>query len=43
LGNQPSIHNDCPVEEAIGEIEVFSNLQLEEITFLMPFNMEEIA
>lgn len=43
LGNQPSIHNDCPVEEAMGEIEVLSNLQLEEITFLMPFNMEERA
>jgi hypothetical protein len=43
LGNQPSIHNDSPAEEAMGEIEAFSNLQLKEITFLMPFNMEEVA
>ena len=43
LGNQPSIHIDSPTEEAMGEIEAFSNLQLEEITFLMPFNMEEVA
>ena len=43
LGNQPSIQNDSPTEEVTGEIEAFSNLQLEEITFLMPFNMEEVA
>ena len=43
LGNQPSIHNDFPAEEVTGEIEAFSNLQLKEITFLMPFNMENVA
>ena len=43
LGNQPSSYNDIPEEEANGEIEAFSNLQLEEITRLMTFNMEEVA
>ncbi|MEI7792975.1 MAG: hypothetical protein WCI57_05830, partial [Candidatus Berkelbacteria bacterium] len=43
LGNQPSIHNDSPATEVMGEIEAFSNLQLKEITFLMPFNMGEVA
>jgi len=43
LGNQPSSHNDIPVEEATGEIENFANLQLQEITRLMTFKMEEVA
>ncbi len=43
LGNQPSSNNDNPQEEATGEIEAFSNLQLEEITRLMTFNLEEVA
>ena len=43
LGNQQSSYNDSPREEATGEIETFSNLQLEEITQLMTINMEEVA
>ena len=43
LGNQPSSYNGTPGEEATGEIETFSNLQLEEITHLMAINMEEVA
>jgi hypothetical protein len=43
LGNQPSSNNDTPEQEATGEIEAFSNLQLEEISRLMSINMEEVA
>lgn len=42
LGNQQTPYNDYQGEEVIGEIENFSNLQLEEITRLMTFNMEEV-
>lgn len=43
LGNQPFSHNHSNGEEASGEIETFSNLQLKEITQLMTINMEEVA
>jgi hypothetical protein len=43
LGNQPSSNNDIPAPEVTGEIEDFSNLQLEEISQLMIINMEEVA
>jgi len=43
LGNQQTPHNDPPGEEAISEIENFSNLQLEEITRLTSLNMEAVA
>ena len=43
LGNQPLLNNDKKKEEANGEIETFSNLQLEEITRLMTINIGEVA
>ena len=43
LGNQPLLNNDPKKEEANGEIETFSNLQLEEITRLMTINIGEVA
>lgn len=43
LGNQPSFQNDTSREEAMGEIETFSNLQLNEIAQLMTLTMEEVA
>ena len=43
LGNQPPVLNNSKEVEASGEIETFSNLQLEEITRLMTFNMGEVA
>ena len=43
LGNQPNALNDSKQEEARGEIETFSNLQLDEITSLMKLNLGEVA
>jgi len=43
LGNQPVTQTPCQKEESGGEIEAFSNLQLEEITQLMTLKLEEVA
>jgi hypothetical protein len=43
LGNQPAMLNNSNEVETSGEIEIFSNLQLDEITRLMTLNMGEVA
>jgi len=43
LGNQPAINYDPPQENAMDEIESFSNRQLDEITQLITFKMEEVV
>jgi hypothetical protein len=43
LGNQPLTQTPCQKEETCGEIEAFSNLQLEEISQLMTIKLEEVA
>jgi hypothetical protein len=43
LGNQTPLPNNPKEPQAKGEIETFSNLQLDEITRLMTLNMGEVA